>query len=87
MQLSVTYCQISTPPPFPSALQGSLLEYMQECRPTAFLGVPRVWEKIMEGMRAKAKDVKGLKKKIRSEEREAKMILSVSYESSNKTSA
>lgn len=34
------------------------------CRPTVFLGVPRVWEKIMEGMLDKGKNVKGLQKKI-----------------------
>ena len=33
-------------------------------RPTVFLGVPRVWEKIMEGMLDKGKNVKGLQKKI-----------------------
>ncbi len=46
------------------ALKGTLLEYLKEVRPTHFLGVPRVWEKIMEGMLAKGKDIKGLKKKI-----------------------
>ena len=37
---------------------------MKECRPTIFFGVPRVWEKIMEGMLDKGKAVKGLKRKI-----------------------
>ena len=41
------------------------------CRPTAFLGVPRVWEKIMEKMLEKAREIKGLKKKI---SREAKRV-------------
>ncbi len=35
-----------------------------QVRPTQFFGVPRVWEKIMEGMVAKGKEVKGLKKKV-----------------------
>ena len=46
------------------ALKGTLLETLKEVRPTYLLGVPRVWEKIMEGMINKGKDVKGLKKKI-----------------------
>jgi long-chain-fatty-acid--CoA ligase ACSBG len=32
------------------ALKGSLLDTLQEIRPTIFFGVPRVWEKIQEGM-------------------------------------
>jgi len=46
------------------ALKGTLLETLQEARPTVFFGVPRVWEKIMEGMKAKGRANKGLKKKI-----------------------
>ena len=32
-----------------SALKGTLLQYLQDVRPTLFFGVPRVWEKIQEG--------------------------------------
>nr|XP_033792951.1 long-chain-fatty-acid--CoA ligase ACSBG2-like isoform X2 [Geotrypetes seraphini] len=36
----------------PDALKGSLVTTLQEVRPTLFLGVPRVWEKIQEKIRA-----------------------------------
>ena len=32
------------------ALKGTLLTTLKEARPTRFLGVPRVWEKFMEGI-------------------------------------
>merc|ERR1712226_275361 len=44
------------------ALKGTLLQTLQEVRPTNFFGVPRVWEKIMEGMKAKGKETTGLQK-------------------------
>ena len=46
------------------ALKGTLLTTLQEARPTTFFGVPRVWEKIMEGMKDKGRATKGLKKKV-----------------------
>ncbi|NWV69496.1 ACBG2 ligase, partial [Malurus elegans] len=36
----------------PDALKGSLVETLREVRPTAFLGVPRVWEKMEEKMKS-----------------------------------
>ena len=36
----------------PDALQGSLVQTLSEVRPTQFLGVPRVWEKIEEKVRS-----------------------------------
>ncbi|XP_061884340.1 long-chain-fatty-acid--CoA ligase ACSBG2 isoform X2 [Entelurus aequoreus] len=36
----------------PDALKGSLVNTMKEVRPTAFLGVPRVWEKMQEKMKS-----------------------------------
>lgn len=34
----------------PNALKGSLISTLREVEPTSHLGVPRVWEKIMEGI-------------------------------------
>ena len=46
------------------ALKGTLLETLKEARPTVFFGVPRVWEKIMEGMKAQGRASSGLKKMV-----------------------
>lgn len=54
-----------------NVMKGSLIDNLQWARPTAFLGVPRVWEKVMEKMLEKAREIKGLKKKI---SREAKKV-------------
>jgi long-chain-fatty-acid--CoA ligase ACSBG len=34
------------------AMKGTLIDYLLEVRPTAFLGVPRVWEKMEERVRS-----------------------------------
>ncbi|XP_043946698.1 long-chain-fatty-acid--CoA ligase ACSBG2-like [Protopterus annectens] len=36
----------------PDALKGSLVVTLKEVRPTAFMGVPRVWEKMQEKMKS-----------------------------------
>lgn len=44
--------------------QGSLVNTLKEVRPTSFLGVPRVWEKIEEKMKTLGLRTTGLKKII-----------------------
>lgn len=46
------------------ALQGTLINTLKEVRPTRFLGVPRVWEKIQEKMMEIGKQNTGVKKMI-----------------------
>ncbi|XP_038155657.1 long-chain-fatty-acid--CoA ligase ACSBG2-like [Cyprinodon tularosa] len=48
----------------PDALKGSLANTLREARPTGFLGVPRVWEKMQEGMKAAAAKATPLKKRV-----------------------
>eukprot|EP00095_Tigriopus_kingsejongensis_P010542 maker-scaffold349_size200065-snap-gene-1.27 protein:Tk10542 transcript:maker-scaffold349_size200065-snap-gene-1.27-mRNA-1 annotation:"amp dependent ligase" len=46
------------------ALKGSLPDYLREVRPTRFLAVPRVWEKIQAKMQDAASRNSGVKKSI-----------------------
>lgn len=48
----------------PDALKGSLKATLTDVRPTFFLGVPRVWEKFEEALKAVGGQATGLKKKI-----------------------
>lgn len=48
----------------PDALKGTLINTLKEVRPTRFLGVPRVWEKIYEKMMDIGRKTTGVKKYI-----------------------
>ncbi|NXH22062.1 ACBG2 ligase, partial [Bucco capensis] len=50
----------------PDALKGSLVDTLREVRPTAFLGVPRVWEKIEEKMKSVGAKSSALRRKVAS---------------------
>ncbi|KAM4888903.1 long-chain-fatty-acid--CoA ligase ACSBG2-like isoform 2-T2 [Thomomys bottae] len=47
----------------PDALKGTLVSTLQEVKPTAFLGVPRIWEKIHDTIKENISKSSGLKKK------------------------
>jgi len=48
----------------PDALSGSLVDTLKQVNPTAFFGVPRVYEKIEDKIRATAKESSSVKQKI-----------------------
>uniref|UniRef100_A0A1A8NAW8 long-chain-fatty-acid--CoA ligase n=1 Tax=Nothobranchius rachovii TaxID=451742 RepID=A0A1A8NAW8_9TELE len=45
-------------------LKGSLVNTLKEARPTGFLGVPRVWEKMQEKMKAAGSKASPLKRRL-----------------------
>ncbi|CAG7784884.1 unnamed protein product [Allacma fusca] len=47
-----------------NALKGSLIDTMKEIKPTKFLAVPRVWEKMYEKMQEVGRSTTGVKKTI-----------------------
>ncbi|KAM9096685.1 long-chain-fatty-acid--CoA ligase ACSBG2 isoform X1 [Sarcophilus harrisii] len=48
----------------PDALKGTLSTTLREVRPTAFLGVPRVWEKMQEKMKEAGASSSSFKRKV-----------------------
>ncbi|XP_068276541.1 long-chain-fatty-acid--CoA ligase ACSBG2 isoform X2 [Nyctibius grandis] len=50
----------------PDALKGTLVDTLREVRPTAFLGVPRVWEKMEERMKSIGAKSSALRRKVAS---------------------
>jgi len=48
----------------PDALKGSLINTLKAVRPTVFFGVPRVWEKFADAMKAKAPKPTSFKGKV-----------------------
>ncbi|CAB1319530.1 unnamed protein product [Coregonus sp. 'balchen'] len=65
----------------PDALKGSLGTTLKEVRPTSFLGVPRVWEKMQEKMKAIGAKSSGMKKRVA--DRAKSIGLQVSYSAMN----
>ena len=47
-----------------NALKGTLLENIQHFKPTRFMAVTRIYEKIEEGIKSKGADTKGIKRMI-----------------------
>lgn len=66
------------------ALKGSLVDTLKVAKPTIFLGVPRVWEKIMEKMITIGKHNSILKQKIAADAK--KIGLSTYYSNAHKKS-
>ncbi|KAJ7992961.1 hypothetical protein DPEC_G00267500 [Dallia pectoralis] len=48
----------------PDALKGTLVNTMREVRPTAFMGVPRVWEKMQEKMKSMGAKSSTVRRKV-----------------------
>ncbi|XP_069574168.1 long-chain-fatty-acid--CoA ligase ACSBG2 isoform X2 [Brachyistius frenatus] len=48
----------------PDALKGSLVNTLKEVRPTAFMGVPRVWEKMQEKMKSIGAKSSAVRRKV-----------------------
>ncbi|XP_059551240.1 long-chain-fatty-acid--CoA ligase ACSBG2 isoform X1 [Myotis daubentonii] len=48
----------------PDALKGTLVNTLQEVKPTAFLGVPRIWEKIQAKIKESCAKSSSLKNKV-----------------------
>uniref|UniRef100_A0A8C3WWU7 long-chain-fatty-acid--CoA ligase n=1 Tax=Catagonus wagneri TaxID=51154 RepID=A0A8C3WWU7_9CETA len=48
----------------PNALKGTLVNTLQEVKPTAFLGVPRIWEKMHEKIKEAIAKSSSLRKKV-----------------------
>ncbi|XP_065901714.1 long-chain-fatty-acid--CoA ligase ACSBG2-like isoform X5 [Dysidea avara] len=46
----------------PDAMKGTLKNTLEEVRPTMFMGVPRVWEKIKEAVQLQVQQTSGFKK-------------------------
>ncbi|XP_058394027.1 long-chain-fatty-acid--CoA ligase ACSBG2 isoform X1 [Diceros bicornis minor] len=48
----------------PDALKGTLVSTLQEVKPTVFLGVPRIWEKMQEKIKESGAKSSSLRKKV-----------------------
>ncbi|XP_031696722.1 long-chain-fatty-acid--CoA ligase ACSBG2-like, partial [Anarrhichthys ocellatus] len=57
-------CAMTTYFAEPDALKGSLVNTLKEVRPTCFVGVPRVWEKMQEKMKAVGAKASPMKRRV-----------------------
>uniref|UniRef100_A0A8C2V6S2 long-chain-fatty-acid--CoA ligase n=1 Tax=Chinchilla lanigera TaxID=34839 RepID=A0A8C2V6S2_CHILA len=48
----------------PDALRGTLISTLKEVKPTTFLGVPRIWEKLQETIKGRVGNFSGFNKKM-----------------------
>ncbi|XP_068461300.1 long-chain-fatty-acid--CoA ligase ACSBG2-like isoform X2 [Clinocottus analis] len=58
------FCAITIYFAEPDALKGSLVNTLKEARPTCFVGVPRVWEKMQEKMKAVGAKASPMKRRV-----------------------
>jgi len=68
---------------FPDAMQGSLVDTIREVRPTHFLAVPRVWEKLLVGLQGALK----AKPELKSDPKALKSLLGLEQVRSCSTGA
>ncbi|KAL5005186.1 hypothetical protein ScPMuIL_018642 [Solemya velum] len=64
----------------PDAMKGTLFKTLVEAKPTIFLGVPRIWEKIKQNLEMKEKENSFIKKTV------LDLAKSIGLEASNKKS-
>lgn len=71
----------------PDALKGSLVNTMKEVRPTAFMGVPRVWEKMQEKMKSIGAKSSTVRRKVASWAKDVGLQTNLSKMNQNGASA
>jgi len=77
--LMTGWCSINFARPYDLKL-GSIGDRLRAVRPTLFLGVPRVWEKISEKLKAVGATTTGLKKKLSTKAKAKALIASTNMQ-------